>query len=72
VASAKPWYRSKLILFNIAAAVFGVLEASANLVRDALGLTDGQTFACFALVVAVVNAVLRVVTTQAIALRGDE
>lgn len=65
----KPWWKSRVLWFNVAAAVFGVLEATTDLIGPALGITSAQFVAGYSIAVAVVNAALRVITTQALAFK---
>lgn len=66
MAAAKPWWKSKTLWFNAAAAIFAVLESTTSLIGPALDITDAQFIAAYSLVLAVVNAFLRVITTQAL------
>lgn len=65
--AAKPWWQSKTLLLNAAAAALVALEASTGVLRPYLG---DQFYVIVAAVLPVINAVLRVVTTHAVTLRG--
>lgn len=64
-AAAKPWWQSKTLLLNIFAAALVALEASTGILRPYVG---DQLYLVIAAGLPVINAVLRVVTTQALAI----
>lgn len=60
----KPWYTSKTIIVNAIVAAMVALEAGTGLLQPYL---PGNFYAIIAVVLPVVNAVLRVITTTALA-----
>lgn len=56
----KPWYKSRTIRLNVAAAALMVLEAKFNLLQPFL---PGNVYAWFAVALPVINAGLRIITT---------
>ena len=60
----KPWYQSKTIIVNAIAAALLALEAGTGLLQPYL---PGNFYAIIAVGLPVVNAVLRVITTTALA-----
>jgi hypothetical protein len=67
--SAKPWWKSKIILFNLASVVLAAAEASFGLLQPQVPV---NVYAVIAFAMAVVNAGLRFVTSQAVALRSPK
>jgi competence protein ComGC len=63
VIAKKPWYKSKIIWFNTACAALAALEASMNLIQP---YVPGNVYGWALLFVTMVNACLRIITTQAI------
>lgn len=63
--SAKPWWKSKIILFNLASVVLAAAEASFGLLQPQVPV---NVYAVIAFTMAVVNAALRFVTSQAVTL----
>lgn len=63
VTQKKPWYKSKIIWFNAACAALTALEASMNFIQPYI---PGNVYGWALLFVTLVNAFLRVITTQAI------
>lgn len=63
--NTKPWYRSRTLWFNAAAAVLLVIEQQLGLIKPIMG---AETYAAFALAVMSINAVLRVVTSMGLRL----
>jgi len=59
----KPWYKSKTILFNAFAAALVALEAVSGLLQPMLPV---NVYTAVAVALAVVNAILRVITSQGI------
>lgn len=59
----KKWYKSKTIQLNAIAASLMALEASTGLLKPLFG---SNVYAVFAVALAVINAYLRVITTQPI------
>jgi hypothetical protein len=59
----KPWYQSKTIIVNAVAAALVALEATSGLLQPMLPV---DFYTAFAVALPIVNAVLRVVTTQAL------
>ena len=59
----KPWYKSKTLIVNAIAAALLALEASVGLIQPHL---QSDFYAAFALGLAMVNAVLRVITSKPI------
>lgn len=60
----KPWYTSKTIIVNAIVAAMVALEAGTGLLQPYL---PGNFYAIIAVGLPVVNAVLRVITTTALA-----
>lgn len=67
----KPWYASRTLWFNLAAAIAGALEASTAVVRETLLVDQAAVWGAYCLVVTVGNAVLRVLTTTPLCVRGE-
>jgi hypothetical protein len=65
----KPWWHSRMLWLNVAAGAFVAAEAGWGVVRPHV---TPEFWAWFALALGIVNAVLRVVTTQALTLRKPE
>lgn len=63
---SKPWWRSKTIIFNLFAAALVALESVSGLLQPHLPI---DFYTAIAVGLPIVNAVLRVVTTQALAFR---
>lgn len=61
--SAKPWWHSKTLWFNLICGALGAAEASIGLLLPAL---QANAYAVLAFVLAVGNGVLRVVTKTAL------
>ncbi len=59
----KPWYKSKTIIFNLIVAILIAIEASFSLFQDVLPAT---VYAVLATILAVGNAILRVLSNTAI------
>ncbi|GBL46260.1 hypothetical protein SFMTTN_2073 [Sulfuriferula multivorans] len=57
----KPWWHSKTLWFNAAAAALVALEANTNLLQPYLPV---NFYSALAVAMPIVNAVLRIVTTQ--------
>lgn len=53
-------HKSKTMVFNVLVAIFAVIEINMNLLQGYLGEHYGVAF----MFIAVVNAVLRIITTQ--------
>lgn len=62
----KPWHRSKTLRVNALAAALLALEASTGLLQPHLPV---DIYLVMAVALSVANAVLRVITTQALVLR---
>lgn len=60
VVSTKPWYKSRTIRLNVAAAVLMVIEAKFSLLQP---LLPGNVYAWFAVFLPAANAALRIITT---------
>ena len=63
---AKPWYRSRMLWVNGVAAALVALEANTGLLQPILPV---NFYAALAVALPVVNALLRVVTSQALCRR---
>lgn len=61
----KRWFTSKTLWFNAAAAALVALEASSGLLQPLLPV---NLYAAFAVLLPVVNAVLRVLTSKGVSL----
>lgn len=59
----KPWWRSRTLVLNAVAAGLVALEASAGVLQPLLPV---NLYAAVAVVLPVINAMLRIVTSQAI------
>jgi hypothetical protein len=69
VSTVKPWYQSKTLRFNVVMAGLLVLEANFAVLQPYL---SGSVYAWFSTVLAVGNAMLRVVTTASLAMGGRD
>ena len=61
--SSKPWYKSKIVMFNILVAVGAAAEASLHVIADKF---SPEVYFGLILTVTAVNVVLRFVTTTEI------
>lgn len=61
--STKPWYKSKIVLFNILVAVGAAAEASLHVIADNF---SPNVYFGLILAVTAVNVVLRFITTTAV------
>lgn len=59
--SSKPWYKSKIVLFNVLVAMGAAVEASLSLIQ---GYFDPRVFLAIIVVTSGVNVVLRFITSQ--------
>lgn len=59
----KPWYKSKTILVNAAVAGLVALEASTGVLK---GVVADNFYTVIAVALPVINAMLRIITTQPI------
>lgn len=66
-ASVKQWWQSRTLWLNLIAAVLMALESHFDLLQPYL---SGDVYAWFAVGLTVANAIMRVVTTQALAISG--
>lgn len=66
VTEVKPWWRSRTLLANALAAALVALEASTGLLQPYLPV---NLYTAVAVALPVINAVLRVITTQALTLK---
>lgn len=72
MAIPKPWWKSRTLRLNAAAAALAALEANTGLLQPLLPV---NFYEALVVALAVGNAVLRVITTQPIGVRkeaGDE
>lgn len=72
MAIPKPWWKSRVLRLNAAAAALAALEANTGLLQPLLPV---NFYEALVVALAVGNAVLRVITTQPIGVRkgaGDE
>lgn len=60
-STKKPWYKSKIVLFNILVAMGAALEASLSLIQ---GYFDPRVFLAIIALTSGVNVVLRFITSQ--------
>lgn len=67
VAPVKLWWQSKTLWLNILAAALIALETQFSLLQPFL---PGNVYAWVAVVLTVANSMLRIVTTQALAMQG--
>lgn len=63
IAEKKPWYKSKVIWFNLIVAMLAALEASASMIQPYI---QGNVYGYGMLLLTIGNAGLRIITTQAI------
>lgn len=63
----KKWYQSKTIIVNAIVAALVALEAGTGLLQQFL---PANFYAIIAVGLPIVNAILRVITTQAVAMPG--
>lgn len=61
IATRKPWWKSKTLLVNAAVAALVALETNTNLLQPYLPV---NFYTALAVGLPIVNAVLRIVTTQ--------
>lgn len=61
MAARKPWWQSRVLRINAAAAALAALEANTGLLQPLLPV---NFYSAMAVVLAVGNAALRVITTQ--------
>lgn len=64
----KLWWQSKTLWFNAICAALATLEASTDLLKPYVG---NGLYVALAVALPVVNAALRVLTTQGVALRRE-
>ena len=64
-ANTKPWYCSRTLWFNAAAAVLMVIEQQLGLIKPFIG---SESYAAFAIGVTAINAVLRTITSMGLRL----
>lgn len=72
MAIPKPWWKSRVLRLNAAAAALAALEANTGLLQPLLPV---NFYEALVVALAVGNAVLRVITTQPVGVRkeaGDE
>lgn len=60
-STKKPWYKSKIVLFNILVAMGAAIEASLSLIQ---GYFDPRVFLVIIALTSGVNVVLRFITSQ--------
>lgn len=65
----KPWYKSKVIIFNAFVAGLAALEASAHLIQPYI---PGNVYGYGLMVLTAGNAMLRVFTSQGLTLTKKE
>jgi hypothetical protein len=68
-ADSKPWWQSKTLVINAIAAALIALEAGTGMLQPLLPV---NVYTAIAVALPVINAVLRVITTQALVMRGSE
>lgn len=68
MSESKCWFKSKTLWFNAFMAAFGALEATAGLLQPHF---EANVYAVGMVVLAVVNAVLRVLSTKEITLKNE-
>lgn len=66
ITEKKPWWKSKTLWLNAIAAALVALEANTGLLRPLLPVS---LYTALAVALPVANALLRVVTTQALSLK---
>lgn len=64
----KPWWQSKTLIINAAAAGLVALEASTGLLQPHLPM---NLYTAIAVALPIINAMLRVVTKQAIGIKPE-
>lgn len=69
MACPKCWWKSRTLWFNAFAAGLVALEAATGILQPRLPV---NFYTALAVALPVVNAMLRVITTQAIALKGGQ
>lgn len=62
----KPWWKSRTLIFNALVAALAALEANAALIQP---YVPGNVYGWAVLLLTTGNAVLRIVTSQGVALR---
>jgi hypothetical protein len=63
----KPWWKSKTLIFNMLAVLFVAIEAKFDLLKPYL---PDQWYAYAVVILGATNAVLRIITTQALVLKA--
>lgn len=66
ITEKKPWYKSKVIWFNIVVAALAAAEASAAMIQP---FVKGNVYGYGLLLLTVGNAALRIITSQGLALK---
>jgi len=66
--SVKVWWKSKTIWFNLIVAMLAALEATFHFLQPIFG---GMLYGIGAVVIAVVNAALRIITTQPVTVTSN-
>ena len=66
--TAKPWWHSKTLWLNATVAALAAFEASTGVLQP---LVPVNIYAALAVVLPVVNAVLRILTTQGVSLNAQ-
>lgn len=66
ITEKKPWYKSKVIWFNIIVAMLAALEASAAMIQPFI---KGNVYGWGLLLLTAGNAGLRIITTQGLTLK---
>lgn len=69
VSSAKPWWQSKTLIINLIAAALVALESGTGMLQPYLPM---NFYTVIAVALPVVNAILRVVTTQGLSMAGSD
>lgn len=65
ITEKKPWYKSKVIWFNIIVAVLAAIEASAAMIQP---FVQGNIYGYGLLILTAGNAGLRIITSQGLKL----
>lgn len=66
--TAKPWWQSKTLIVNLTAAALVALEGGTGMLQTYLPI---NLYTAVAVGLPVINAILRVITTQALVLGGE-
>ena len=67
-SSVKPWWQSRTIRLNVAVVVLAVAESQLNIIQPLLPV---NFYAAVAFALPIINAAMRIITTQAVSMGGQ-